>query len=285
MANESLLRPMIDGETALTGIMGWPVAHSRSPLIHNHWFQTYGINGAYVPLPVATGNFADAVKGLAAAGFRGLNVTVPHKQTALQIADRVEDSAARIGAANVLSFEDGLIVAGNSDAIGFANALAESAPDFQASGKTAVVLGAGGAARAVIAALLETNLAQIVIVNRSADRAKALAAHFDGNFEIRNWSSLPGCLKSADLLVNSTTLGMVGQPPLDMSLSALPQSAVVMDLVYKPLQTALLLAAKERGLIAIDGHGMLLHQAAAAFQRWFGVLPAIDAPLRDLISQ
>ncbi len=271
----------IQGTTVLTGVAGWPVSHSRSPSIHNYWFALHGIDAAYVPLPVAPKNFREAMRGLQAAGFRGVNVTVPYKEAAAAIADTMEESARHIGAANTLCFTpDGIIHAANTDSSGFMQSLISGAPRWTKDAGPAVVLGAGGAARAVVCALLNAGVDRIRVVNRSVDRALALQMHFGRDLEIFGWAEAPDALEDAALLVNTTTLGMQGHPRLNIAIETLPSNAVVSDLVYAPLETELLAAARRRGLTAIDGMGMLLHQAAAAFALWFGLEPVVDEALR-----
>jgi shikimate dehydrogenase len=274
----------ITGTTSLVGVAGWPISQSRSPLIHNYWFKLHGINAAYLPLPIAPDKFAEAVKGLQAAGFLGLNVTAPHKQAALALADIMSESAQYIGAANVLSFTDGGLAAANTDSAGFLQALKNAAPEWQKNAGPAVVLGAGGAARAVVHALIHDGVDTIRIVNRSPDHAHALESQFGRPLEIHGWGEADAAFAGAALLVNATSLGMQGQPRLEIPLEALPLNAVVNDLVNAPLETDLLASARRRGMVAVDGLGMLLHQAAAAFEIWFGVQPAIDEALRRYVT-
>ncbi|MBO1075130.1 shikimate dehydrogenase [Roseomonas marmotae] len=271
---------MISGKAKLAGVLGWPVSHSRSPRLHGFWLQRHGIDGAYLPLPVESGDFPDAVRALAKLGFRGANVTIPHKEAAFALCDEVDQAARRMGAVNTLVFREGRILGSNTDGFGFLESLAEQAPGWAATDGPAVLVGAGGAARAIAAALLDAGCPRLTIVNRSPARAEALARALGGPVEVSTTPPLEG----AALLVNSTSLGMAGQPPLEIDLSPLPAQAVVADAVYVPLETPLLAAARARGLRAVDGLGMLLHQARPGFAAWFGIMPAVDAELRDFVS-
>jgi shikimate dehydrogenase len=271
----------LSGSAKLAGVIGWPVAHSRSPRLHGFWLARHGIDGAYVPLAVPPGRLAEALRGLLAAGFRGANVTLPHKEAALSLCDELEASARRAGAVNTLRFEGGRILGANTDGFGFLESLREQAPGFDPRSGPAVVLGAGGAARAIAAALQDAGCPRIVLVNRTRARAEALAAALGGTVEVADHPPLA----EAALLVNTTSLGMAGQPPLPIDLAPLPAAAVVADIVYVPLQTPLLAAARARGLVAVDGLGMLLHQARPGFAAWFGVMPEVDAELRTFVAQ
>ena len=273
---------MISGKARLAGILGWPVGHSKSPRLHNHWLALHGIDGAYVPLPVAPEHLAEAVRLLPHLNFAGANVTVPHKEAVLELVDEVAPLAARIGAVNTLVIgADGRIAGRNTDAVGFLLNLKEirSTP---AAGP-AVILGAGGAARAACAALLEEGVTEIRLVNRSLARASQLAADLGGPIVPIEWSGRAAALEGAALLVNSTSLGMTGQPPLEISLDLLPEDALVNDIVYAPLETALLAAARARGNPVADGIGMLLHQARPGFQAWFGVMPEVTPDIRKMM--
>ncbi|MFC0410242.1 shikimate dehydrogenase [Roseomonas elaeocarpi] len=281
---------MLTGKAKLAGVIGWPVGHSRSPRLHGAWLERYGIDGAYVPLAVPPGRLEEVVRALALAGFRGANVTIPHKEDAFRACDVVEESARRAGAVNTLVFEDGQIIGGNTDGWGFLENLREQVPGWDVTAGTAVILGAGGAARAIAAALLDAGCPRLVIVNRNTARAEALAAALrqggagDGEEAGRIRVAAAPPLAEAALLVNTTPLGMQGQPPLEIDLSPLPDTAVVADIVYVPLDTALLRAARARGLRVVEGLGMLLHQGRPGFQRWFGVLPEVDAALRTHVA-
>lgn len=273
----------ISGKALLAGVMGWPVAHSRSPRLHGFWLERYGIDGAYVPLPVAPANLAAALRALPLLGFRGVNLTVPHKEAALGLCDEVDPLARRIGAVNTVVVRDGATLYGsNTDAFGFLENLRE-ASGWRAAAGPAVVIGAGGAARAICVALLEAGVPELRIANRTAARAQSLAAELGAAARAVPWTERGAGLAGAALLVNATSLGMAGQPPLDLPLDTLPPGAVVNDIVYAPLETGLLAAARARGNPVVDGLGMLLHQARPAFEAWFGVMPAVDEELRRFV--
>jgi len=274
----------LTGAARIAGVVGWPVAHSLSPRLHGYWLKHYGIDGAYVPLPVRPEDLTDALRALPKLGFAGSNVTVPHKQAALEAMDDLDEAAGRIGAVNtVVIGGDGRLEGRNTDAFGFIENLREAAPDYRAGQGPAVVLGAGGAARAVVAALLDAGAPEVRIVNRSRARAEALAADFGSGCAALPWSEREAALTEAALLVNTTLLGMSGQPALDLPLDRLPVQAVVNDVVYDPLETALLAAARRRGNRAVDGLGMLLHQARPGFEAWFGVAPEVTPALREAV--
>lgn len=272
----------ISGNARLAGVMGWPVGHSLSPRLHGFWLETLGIDGAYVPLAVAPENAAESIAGLAKLGFKGLNVTVPHKETAMAAVDEVDDLAQRIGAVNTIVFdENGKSHGTNTDGFGFLENIRQRAPAHDVTIGSAVVLGAGGAARAVIVALLDAGVPEIILTNRTAERASDLAAAVDGNVTTTPWEQREDALAEASLLVNTTTLGMTGQAPLEISLDKLPGSACVNDIVYAPLETPLLADARARGNTVVDGIGMLLHQARPGFRSWFGEDPEVTDALRD----
>jgi len=277
----------ITGTTRIAGIMGWPVAHSRSPLLHGFWLEQTGINGAYVPLPVRPDQIAEALRALPVLGFRGCNLTIPHKQLALSVVDRIEPLARRIGAVNtVIVAPDGKLEGRNTDAFGFRENLQERAPDWDPASGPALVLGAGGSARAVVAALADAGVTEIRIVNRTASRAKALAhdlASSATRISVYRWSEANWLQRDAGLLVNTTSLGMTGEPPLVLDISGLPQSSPVVDVVYVPLETGLLAAAREHGHTVVDGLGMLLHQGRPGFEAWFGAPVRVTAELRAAI--
>ncbi len=269
------------GRAKLAGVMGWPVSHSLSPVLHGHWLDSLGIDGAYVPLPVAPENFAEALKALAKMGFRGVNVTVPHKEAALAAVDDADTLARRIGAVNtVIVGDDGKLTGTNTDGFGFLENLKEGAAGWNAAAGPAVVLGAGGAARAVIVALINAGAPEIKLVNRTRVRATRLAEDLDGPITVHGWDDRAAILAGANLLVNTTTLGMTGKDPLEITLDALPTAALVNDIVYAPLETGLLAAARARGNPAVDGLGMLLHQARPGFEAWFGAAPQVTPDLR-----
>lgn len=267
------------------GVIGWPVAHSRSPRLHGYWLARYGVAGAYLPMPVRPGRMEAALRGLAALGFAGANVTVPHKQAALALVDHAEPLARRIGAVNlVVVREDGSLEGRNTDAAGFLDNLRAACPAWRAADGPAVVLGAGGAARAVVAALTDAGAQSIRLLNRTRAHAEALAEALGGPVTVVDWQRRAASLDGAALLVNTTVLGMQGQPPLALDLAALPRGAVVADLVYVPLETALLATARARGNAVVDGLGMLLHQAVPSFAAWFGIRPEVTPDLRALIA-
>lgn len=264
-------------------VCGHPIAHSRSPKIHGHWLQAYGIDGSYEAMDVAPQEFPAFLEGMAQAGFAGGNVTIPHKEAAFRLAARRDEAAEMIGAVNTLWLEDGILWGGNTDAYGFAANLDEYAPGWQQS-RVALVLGAGGASRAIVHALQKAGLADIRIVNRTLSRAVELADHFGSGVSAHPMPAAGGLLGDCRLLVNTTSLGMKGSDeasPVD--LSTLPDDAVVTDIVYVPLETPLLAAARARGLQAVDGLGMLLHQAVPGFERWFGRRPQVTSELRGMI--
>ena len=263
-------------------VCGYPVAHSRSPLIHNHWLRSYEITGSYDRREVAPGQFAAFIEDIRQEGVAGGNVTIPHKETAFSLLEQKDEAAEIIGAANTLWFEDGKLCGSNTDGYGFAANLDERAPGW-AEAKTATVLGAGGAARAIIYALQTRGFTDIRIVNRTVSRAKELCHHFRGGTTSHPWEAVPELLFDSGVLVNTTSLGMDGSTSYDLDLGRLPDSAVVTDIVYVPLETPILKSAAERGLRTVDGLGMLLHQAVPGFERWFGRRPEVSAELRDMI--
>jgi len=265
-------------------VVGWPIAHSRSPLIHSFWLRSLGIDGVYDRVAVRPGEFGEFAEGLGRAGLIGANVTVPHKEAAFIACGRLTANAGDLGAVNTLWREKGELCGDNTDVVGFLANLDEQAPGWRDTTRTAVVLGAGGAARAVIRALISAGTERIIIVNRTVERAERLASRFAPAARAAPWGALPRLLTDADLLVNASSLGMTGQPALEIDLGALAARALVADIVYVPLETPLLAAARSRGLRAIDGLGMLLHQAAPGFERWFGVRPAVTPELRALVE-
>ncbi|MBV0891140.1 shikimate dehydrogenase [Paracoccus sp. Z118] len=268
----------------LAGVIGWPVAHSRSPALHGHWLKRYGIAGHYVPLPVMPEHLGSVLHMLPKAGFVGANVTIPHKEAVLALADVVTDRAALIGAANTLIFRpDGRLHADNTDGHGFMANLRQNAPDWVPELGPAAIIGAGGAARAVVAALLETGVPEIRIANRTRLRADQLRAEFGARLVVHDWVQIGNMLDGAATVVNATSMGMTGRPPLRISLDALSPSALVTDLVYTPLDTPFLIDARSRGCRTVDGLGMLLHQAAPGFERWFGHRPEVDDELRRAV--
>ncbi|WP_282604754.1 shikimate dehydrogenase [Pelagibius sp. Alg239-R121] len=274
----------LTGKARLAGVIGWPVGHSRSPRLHGFWLERYAIDGAYLPLPVDPEDFEIAVKGLAAAGFRGVNVTVPHKEAALRICDKVDPFAAKVGAVNTLVFGDDGISGSNTDAFGFLENLRNSAAGYRPDAGPVLVVGAGGAGRGIVAALLNDGVADVRITNRTENRAEQVAEElsrrFDGKIEVVSWDRRVDALEDVTLLVNTTSQGMHGQPALDLKLDGLPAGALVNDIVYTPLETPLLAAARQRGNQTVDGLGMLLHQARPGFSAWFGINPEVTEDLR-----
>ena len=276
---------MISGRARLAGVMGWPIGHSASPRLHGYWLDHHRIDGAYVPLAVAPEHFVEALRALPRLGFAGVNVTLPHKEAALAAVDEAAPAAARIGAVNTVTvLPDESLRGENTDGSGFLANLAECVPEWRASAGAAAIVGAGGAARAVGAALLDAGAPALRILNRTEARARALAQALG---ERASAAALDDSRALADamLLVNATTLGMRGQPALDLDLAALPRAAVVSDIVYVPLRTPLLAAARERGHRTADGLGMLLHQARPGFAAWFGVTPAVTERLRAFMAE
>jgi shikimate dehydrogenase len=265
----------------LAGVIGHPVAHSRSPRLHGHWLARYGIAGHYVPLQVAPEDLAATLALLPRIGFRGANVTLPHKEAALALASDATEEARRIGAANTLVFSEHGIVADNTDAYGFARNILDHRPDWRP--RTVAVIGAGGAARAVLAALIDRGATEIRLTNRTLERAQQLAEAFGPAVHPVAWEARAEMLGGCDTLVNAASLGMTGKPALDLPLAELPRDAVVNDLVYAPLETPLLAVARARGNTTVDGLGMLLHQAAPGFERWFGKRPEVDDALRAAV--
>lgn len=265
----------------LAAVIGFPVAHSLSPRLHGQWLKRYGIKGHYVPLQVHPDDFAETLCLMPRIGFVGANVTIPNKHAALALADTATPLARRIGAANTLTFTDQGIVADNTDAYGFSQNILASHPDW--TPRTVAMIGAGGASRAVITALLDLGATEIRLSNRTAERAQELVDAFGAALTCVPWNDRSAMLAGCDTLVNGSALGMTGNPPLDLNLTDLPASAIVNDLVYAPLETRLLANARARGNRCVDGLGMLLHQAAPGFERWFGVTPRVDDDLRAAV--
>ena len=269
----------------LAGVIGWPVAHSRSPKIHNFWLEKLGLMGSYVLLPVVPGALPVALPGLAALGFRGCNITIPHKVDALGLVQVVDANAQRVGAVNTIVVQpDGSLRGFNNDGFGYIQSLLDAQPGWRADTGPVTVLGAGGAARAVVLALAERGAREIRLINRTFDKAGALAREFGAPVKALAWTERHAALADVALLVNTTSQGMHGTPPLDLTLDALPRHALVSDIVYVPLETPLLAAARVRGNATVNGLGMLLHQARPAFEAWFGVLPDVTPELRSIIE-
>ncbi len=268
----------------LAGVIGHPVAHSKSPTLHGHWLKSYGLAGHYIPMDVAPDDLEVVLRSLPKAGFVGANVTVPHKEAALRLADGVSDRAKKIGAANTLVFrEDGTIHADNTDGYGFMENLRSGAPDWTPGDGPAVVFGAGGAARAVLQALVEAGVPKIMLTNRTRARADKLKDEFGQTITVVDWVQAGNVIEDAELVVNTTSLGMQGQHELRVPLDGLQPGAVVTDLVYAPLKTHLLQTAEEAGCTVVDGLGMLLHQAVPGFESWFGVRPEVNLDLRAAV--
>jgi len=268
---------MGNDDALIAGIVGWPVEHSLSPRLHGYWLSYYGIAGEYVPLAVPPEDLADAIFGLVPDGIRGVNLTIPHKEAVMNLLDSIDDEATAIGAVNtIIVSDDGKLIGRNTDAYGFTQNIT---PHLPLSRNKAVVLGAGGAAKAVIHALRALGFKDIIVLNRTRTRADELAGWF-GGITIEDWENKEAVLSGADLLVNTTSLGMTGKEPLEINLEALPVGALVTDIVYAPLITPLLAAAKARGNPVVDGLGMLLHQAVPGFEAWFGQRPEVTDALR-----
>lgn len=275
---------MTDARIPLAGVIGSPIAHSRSPLLHGHWLRTYGLAGHYIPMEVTPDRLAEALRMLPDLGFVGVNVTIPFKERVMEIADFVSDRATLIGAANTIIFhKDGKIHADNTDGYGFMENLRQNAPQWEPTSGPAVLLGAGGAARAVLASLLEVGVPEVRISNRTRNRAEALREEFGTRVKVVEWVQIGNLMDDAALVVNSTSLGMVGKPELRVPLDGLRQGTVVTDIVYTPLQTRLLREAAEVGCTCVDGLGMLIHQAVPGFERWFGKRPVVDQATRAAI--
>lgn len=275
---------MSDHRIPLAGVIGSPVAHSKSPVLHGHWLKRYGIDGYYIPMDVAQDDLAEVIRTLPLMGFVGVNVTIPHKETVLDLADIVTDRAALIGAANTLIFrKDGKIHADNTDGYGFIENLRHGAPGWDPLAGPAAVIGAGGACRAVVASLLEVGVKEIRLSNRTRNRADILKREFGARVKVFDWVKAGNMMEGAATVVNTTSLGMVGKPEFRVPLDALSPNAVVTDLVYAPLDTAFLVKAREKGCVTVDGLGMLLHQAVPGFERWFGERPEVDDDLRNAV--
>lgn len=269
----------LSGQARLAGVLGWPVSHSLSPALHGFWIQAHGLDAAYVPLPVAPAHFEAAVRALGHLGFRGANVTLPHKEQAFTLCDEADAAAQATGAVNTLVFDGERLVGRNTDVAGYLGSL-DAAGVGDLAGAVVVVLGAGGAARGIVHGLLSRGVKQVIVANRTPARAEALALLLGPRVRPVAWEKLGGALASCDLLVNTTSLGMVGQAPLVVAIDGLRPTAVVSDIVYRPLVTPLLADAQARGHRTVDGLGMLLHQARPGFAAWFGVMPEVTPALR-----
>lgn len=278
----------ISGKAALAGVLGWPVSHSRSPLLHNYWFERYRLDGVYVPLAVAPTDLEAVMRALPRMGFRGCNVTLPHKQHMLRLVDDVDPLAAAIGAVNtVLVDADGRLQGHNTDGIGFIAHLGAVVPNWRDDVRRVVLIGAGGAARALAATFIAEGVPELALVNRTAERARTLLERLDQRgtrTEVIGWDEREAALDGTQLLINTSSLGMTGQPPLELPLDQLPTNAIVADIVYAPLTTTLLETASRRGHRIVDGLGMLLHQAVPGFRHWGGVTPEVDAATRAVVE-
>ncbi|WGD50765.1 shikimate dehydrogenase [Bradyrhizobium sp. CB1650] len=276
--------PQVDG-FGLAGIIGMPVAHSRSPVIHNFWLKAHGIRGTYVPLAVKPERLEDALDGLIALGFRGCNVTMPHKQTAMRLLDRVNETARRIGAVNTIVVEDDGTLSGfNNDGNGFVQSLRDARAEWRGDAGPILLLGAGGASRAVVVALLENGAREIRIANRTAEKALAIAQEFGPAVSTVGWDERGAALADIALLVNCTDRGMIGKDALEIDLSRLNPATLVADLIYTPLETPFLGEARARGCTTVNGLGLLLNQARLAFKAWFGVTPDVTPELVKAIE-
>ncbi|MCH2250143.1 MAG: shikimate dehydrogenase [Cognatishimia sp.] len=268
----------------LAGVIGHPIAHSKSPKLHGHWLKEHGLEGHYVPIDVAPENLEAVLRMMPKMGYVGANVTIPHKERALEIADQVTDRATLIGAANTLIFlEDGKILADNTDGYGFIQNLRNGAPDWDPTAGPAVVLGAGGAARAVLASLLDVGVPEILLSNRTRARAEQLRDDFGARIKVIEWVQAGNVMEDGATVVNTTSLGMTGKPELRVPLDGLNADAVVTDLVYTPLMTNFLETARAKGCTTVDGLGMLLHQAVPGFERWFGPRPEVTNDVRRVM--
>lgn len=275
---------MSKDEIPVAGVIGDPVSHSLSPKLHGHWLKRYGLKGHYVPLHISHSDLPEALRMLPRLGFVGANVTLPHKELVLSLADNVTDRAALIGAANTLTFtSNGLIQADNTDGMGFLANIRQSLPNWRASAGPALVLGSGGAAKAIISALLSDGAPTVHVANRTRARADGLREQFGARVTPIDWTQIPDFIRDSALIVNTTALGMTGQAPLTLDLSRLSPPTVVTDIVYTPLETDLLREATERGCETVDGLGMLLHQAVPGFERWFSYTPMVDDELRNTV--
>jgi shikimate dehydrogenase len=266
-------------------VIGWPISHSRSPLIHGYWLKQHGIEGSYTRQPVEPSALGEFLTGLAAAGYAGCNVTIPHKENAFGLVIRADETTERLGAVNTVFVKDGLILGTNTDGEGFINSLYQSAPGVSLANARVVVLGAGGASLAVVNAVLEQGASEVAVANRTPEKVELLRRRFGARVVPLAWEHAAGQLSECSLLVNTTSLGMKGQPPLSLDLSRLAASAVVTDIVYTPLRTPLLEDAAARGNTVVEGLGMLLHQAVRGFSLWFGVKPAVSQELYTLIAR
>lgn len=277
---------MSETKIPLAGVIGAPISHSRSPALHGYWLKKYGIKGHYIPMHIERADLREAIETLPKLGFVGINVTIPHKESVLELADLVTDRAALIGAANTLIFrKDGKVHADNTDGYGFIENLRHGAPSWEPKLGPAAVIGAGGAARAVIASLLEVGVPEILLANRTKNRSESLRSEFGQKVTVVDWVQAGNMLEDATTVVNTTSLGMTGSPEFRIPLDGLRKGTVATDLVYTPLRTKFLDDADLMGCQTVDGLGMLLHQGAPAFERWFGVRPEVDDDLRRAVLE
>ncbi|WP_292284611.1 shikimate dehydrogenase [Marivita sp.] len=277
---------MSNAKIPLAAVIGHPIAHSKSPDVHGYWLRKYGIPGHYIPLDIAPDDLTDLLPRLPDLGFVGANVTIPHKETVMNIADEITDRATVIGAANTLTFQkDGRILADNTDGYGFIENIRQTVPNWNPKSGTAVVFGAGGAARAVLFSLLDVGVPRIILTNRTRERAEKLRDDFGNRIEVADWADAGNSLADSDLVVNTTSLGMTGHREMGVPLDGLKLGVIVADLVYSPLRTGLLATAEEKGCRVVDGLGMLLHQAVPGFEHWFGKRPDVDENIRKAVLQ
>ena len=266
-------------------VIGWPISHSRSPIIHDYWLKQLGIDGSYTRQPVEPSSLATFIGDLGAAGYAGCNVTIPHKETVFSLVTHADDQTERLGAVNTVFLRDGKVMGTNTDGEGFINSLKQGAPRLELANTRAVVLGAGGASLAVVNAILDQGVREVAVANRTAEKVEQLRTRLGKRVVAVEWNNVAAQLGDCSLLVNTTSLGMKGQPELGIDLSLLPQSAVVTDIVYTPLRTRLLEDAAARGNTVVEGLGMLLHQAVRGFSLWFGVTPQVTQELHDLVAR
>lgn len=265
-------------------VIGWPIEHSRSPMIHGHWLKRYDIDGSYTKVAVEPGDVERFLRGLGEAGYAGCNVTIPHKEVAYRVAAERDASAVAVEAANTVWLEDGKLAAANTDTYGFMTNLSVEAPGWEARDQPVAILGAGGAARAIVYGFLQAGVSEVRVFNRTGGRAEDLARHFGARVKACDWSQRENRSADAGVLVNTTSLGLKGEGSVGMSLDGLDERCVVADIVYVPLETALLAEARQRGLRTVGGLGMLLHQAVPGFEKWFGVRPDVDSKLFAAVS-
>ncbi len=275
---------MTQDRIPLAGVIGSPISHSRSPRLHQHWLKRYALPGYYIPMEIASADLESAVRSLPKLGFVGINVTIPHKEHIMSIVDLVSDRAALIGSVNTVIFRaDGMIHGDNTDGYGFLENLRAGAPDWDPKSGPAAVIGAGGAARAILASLLDAGVPEVRLSNRTKNRADALQSEFGKRVQVYDWVQAGNMFEGAKTVVNASSLGMQGKPEMRIPLDGIERDAVVTDLVYTPLETPLLAHAKSIGCRTVDGLGMLLHQAAPGFERWFGMKPEVDEALRAAV--